>query len=348
MLKKMEELFKIALSEGASEEEKKNAKNELKMLYESSDSFKNEKIRMEIYDMRNQPASSDSVQDKIEELYNAHLSMLNINEELYNRLAFAVDYIKDYADNSRLSVLRRQEYGDEACNFIVKSMVRYMNTELEKKEIKNNKKEISLDIIQKQREEKIQPKLVVIIGSEKKKLNNHGEEAVGYISKEGKQEVLYLYDGAVKESGITFRPSPQVNMVYWQNPFDKTQYISINTIFDFITQDKMDEFDQITSMLMDAKHAVENNQPELIVRPTDLKWFRDDERVYRFIDNICNGKNIQKATMIFNSDIRNIITEDDIESIDAIYMKMPAESRIDFRNKIDEEAEKKLVFTVVF
>lgn len=107
-----------------------------------------------------------------------------------------------------------------------------------------------------QREGEKHQNLIVIVDEARRKNNKTCEGAVGWLSKEKRQEVLNLYDSAVQESGITFLPSAQINTVYWRNPLDRMQYVKVNEFFDFMQENKLAELERIAMMLGAVKCSI--------------------------------------------------------------------------------------------
>ena len=93
------------------------------------------------------------------------------------------------------------------------------------------------------------PNIVVIVDDAIRKGIDVCEGAIGWLGNETNEEVLYLYDEAVAESGITFIPAPICNAVYCVDHFDRGRFIQADCIFARTLKEKLDELQNIAECL---------------------------------------------------------------------------------------------------
>lgn len=61
--------------------------------------------------------------------------------------------------------------------------------------------------------------------------------------------MLYLYDEAIKFSGIEFIPAPACNSVYYVDNFDRGRFVQADCIFSRALKEKLDELQHIAEFI---------------------------------------------------------------------------------------------------
>lgn len=93
------------------------------------------------------------------------------------------------------------------------------------------------------------PNIIVIVDDAVRRDVDVCEGAIGWLDKDGGDEVLYLYDEAVEFSKIKFIPAPVCNTVYYVDNFDRSRFIQADTIIDRTRKEKMDELTHIAECI---------------------------------------------------------------------------------------------------
>lgn len=75
------------------------------------------------------------------------------------------------------------------------------------------------------------------------------EGAIGWLGKESGIEVLYLYDEAVKSSGIHFVPTADCDAIYYVDRFDRNRFIRTDCIFKHAYDERLAELEHIAYSL---------------------------------------------------------------------------------------------------
>ena len=93
------------------------------------------------------------------------------------------------------------------------------------------------------------PNIIKIVDDAVRKGIDVCEGAIGWLGTEAGAEVLYLYDDAVKDSGIEFLPTDQCDQVYLVDQFDKSRFIKVDTIFERSHNERLAELEHIAYSL---------------------------------------------------------------------------------------------------
>ena len=101
------------------------------------------------------------------------------------------------------------------------------------------------------------PNLVVIVDDAVRRDETLCEGAVGWRNTVKDVEVLYLYDEFVPESGLSFVPAPYCDIVYYVNPHDRTNFIQVESLFDWAQKEKLGELANIASCLGAKRYSVQ-------------------------------------------------------------------------------------------
>ena len=83
------------------------------------------------------------------------------------------------------------------------------------------------------------------------------EGAIGWLGTVGGMEVLYLYDEAVEESGITFIPVASCDAVYYVDNHDRKRFIRTDCIFSKAHEERIAELKYVAHTLGAKKCAIE-------------------------------------------------------------------------------------------
>lgn len=73
--------------------------------------------------------------------------------------------------------------------------------------------------------------------------------AIGWRDTENETEVLYLYDEAVKDSGIEFVPHAACDQIYYVDHFNRKRFIQVDSIFERAHSEKLAELEHIAYSL---------------------------------------------------------------------------------------------------
>lgn len=101
------------------------------------------------------------------------------------------------------------------------------------------------------------PNMIVIEDDAVRKGIDVCEGAIGWLSKDTGMEVLHLYDEAVAMSGLEFVPSAKCDEIYYVDPFNRSRFIRVDTIFDKAHKDKLAELGQVACSLGAKRCTIE-------------------------------------------------------------------------------------------
>lgn len=89
------------------------------------------------------------------------------------------------------------------------------------------------------------------------------EGAIGWLGKVGGMEVLYLYDEAVAESGITFVPVASCDAVYYVDSHDRSRFIRTDCIFSKAHEERIAELKHVAHALGAKKCSIEISESSM-------------------------------------------------------------------------------------
>ena len=101
------------------------------------------------------------------------------------------------------------------------------------------------------------PNVIKIVDDAERRDIELCDGAIGWRGTENQVEVLYLYDEAVKMSGLTFIPTATCNTVYCVYPFDRKCFIQADFIFSKTHEEKLAELENIAYSLGAKKCSIE-------------------------------------------------------------------------------------------
>lgn len=89
------------------------------------------------------------------------------------------------------------------------------------------------------------PNIVVVVDDAIRRDVDVCEGAIGWLSKDSGEEVLFLYDEAVSFSKIEFIPAAICNSVYYVDHYNRNRFIQADCIFQRTLKEKIDELQHI-------------------------------------------------------------------------------------------------------
>lgn len=89
------------------------------------------------------------------------------------------------------------------------------------------------------------------------------EGAIGWLGTVGGMEVLYLYDEAVAESGITFVPVATCDAVYYVDSHDRSRFIRTDCIFSKAHEERIAELKYVAHSLGAKKCTIEISESSM-------------------------------------------------------------------------------------
>ena len=93
--------------------------------------------------------------------------------------------------------------------------------------------------------------------------------AIGWLGKSAGTEVLYLYDEAVQDSGLTFIPTPQCDAIYYVDPFDRKRFIRVDRIFSLAQEERIAELKHIAHALGAKRFAIDSSESANVASKVD-------------------------------------------------------------------------------
>ena len=113
------------------------------------------------------------------------------------------------------------------------------------------------------------PNLVTIVDDAVRRGIDVCEGSIGWLGKSAGTEVLYLYDEAVSDSGLTFIPTPQCDAIYYVDPFDRKKFIRIDYIFTLAQEERMAELKHIAHALGATRFTIESSESTSVASKVD-------------------------------------------------------------------------------
>lgn len=101
------------------------------------------------------------------------------------------------------------------------------------------------------------PNMIVIRDDAERRGIDVCEGAIGWLGKVGGMEVLYLYDEAVAESGLTFIPVASCDAVYYVDSHDRNRFIRTDCIFSKAHEERIAELKYVAHALGAKKCTIE-------------------------------------------------------------------------------------------
>lgn len=93
------------------------------------------------------------------------------------------------------------------------------------------------------------PNVIIIVDDAVRREIKACKGAIGWTGKVKDVEILYLYDEAVPESGITFIPNATCDSVYYTDDVSRARYIRTDRFFEKIHEEKIAELEHIAFTL---------------------------------------------------------------------------------------------------
>ena len=101
------------------------------------------------------------------------------------------------------------------------------------------------------------PNLIMIVDDAQRRDIEVCKGAIGWLDKPNGTEVFYLYDEEVKNSGLTFLPTPTCDSIYYVDSFDRNRFIRLDSIFNRAHEEKLAELKNIAYSLGAKKCTIE-------------------------------------------------------------------------------------------
>ena len=123
------------------------------------------------------------------------------------------------------------------------------------------------------------PNIIKIVDDAERRNIEICDGAIGWRKIENQVEVLYLYDEAVKMSGLTFIPTITCNAVYCVYPFDRKCFIQADCIFSKTHEEKLAELEHIAYSLGAKKCSIEIDYSNYEFQSSSMKIGSHDKKV---------------------------------------------------------------------
>lgn len=107
------------------------------------------------------------------------------------------------------------------------------------------------------------PNMIVIRDDAERRGIDVCEGAIGWLGTVGGMEVLYLYDEAVAESGITFVPVASCDAVYYVDSHDRSRFIRTDCIFSKAHEERIAELKYVAHALGAKKCTIEISESSM-------------------------------------------------------------------------------------
>lgn len=101
------------------------------------------------------------------------------------------------------------------------------------------------------------PNFIIIVDDAVRKGIDVCEGAMGWLSNQKGVEVLHLYDEDIKFSGLNFLPAPMCDCAYYVDPHNRKTFISIDSFFGRMQEEKLAELQHIAYSLGAKSYRVE-------------------------------------------------------------------------------------------
>lgn len=107
------------------------------------------------------------------------------------------------------------------------------------------------------------PNLIMIVNAKVRDGIDVCEGAIGWLSSENDVDVLHLYLENVEFSGLEFMPNPACDTAYYIDPHNNKRFISIDTYFSNMQEEKLAELQQIAYALGAKQYWVEVSESSI-------------------------------------------------------------------------------------
>lgn len=122
------------------------------------------------------------------------------------------------------------------------------------------------------------PNILVIVDDAVRKDIDVCVGAIGWLGKVSGTEVIYLYDEAVEESGLTFVPMPQCDSIYYVDPFDRKRFIRSDAIFSNAHEGQVAELRHIAEKLGAKKCTIEIKEEKKTLSKSERKVSMEEKK----------------------------------------------------------------------
>ncbi len=107
------------------------------------------------------------------------------------------------------------------------------------------------------------PNIIMIVDDAVRRGIDVCEGSIGWLNSDSGSEVLFLYDEAVKMSGIKFIPTVTCDAMYYVDSFDRTKFIRTDYIFSKAHEERMAELKHIAHSLGAKSCTIEITEQSL-------------------------------------------------------------------------------------
>ena len=107
------------------------------------------------------------------------------------------------------------------------------------------------------------PNMIVIRDDAERRGIDVCEGAIGWLGNVGGMEVLYLYDEAVPNSGITFIPVAECDAIYYVDNYDRNRFIRTDCIFNKAHEERVAELKYVAHALGAKSCSIEISESNL-------------------------------------------------------------------------------------
>ncbi|WP_296560214.1 hypothetical protein [uncultured Acetobacterium sp.] len=121
------------------------------------------------------------------------------------------------------------------------------------------------------------PNIIMIVDDAVRRDVNVCEGSIGWLGKENDIEILYLYDTAIKKSGIQFIPMVTCDAVYCVDSFDRNRFIKADYIFTRANEERIAELKHIAFSLGAKSCSIEisESNTESNIKNKEKKFSED-------------------------------------------------------------------------
>ncbi len=116
------------------------------------------------------------------------------------------------------------------------------------------------------------PNMIVIVDDAVRRGIDVCEGSLGWLGNEKGMEILYLYDAAVKKSGIQFIPTAACDAIYYVDGFDSNRFIRTDYIFTQAHEERLAELKHIAYSLGARSCSIEISESNKEIKINDKTY----------------------------------------------------------------------------
>jgi len=122
------------------------------------------------------------------------------------------------------------------------------------------------------------PNMIVIVDDAVRRGIDVCEGSLGWLDNENGMEILYLYDAAVKKSGIQFIPTAACDAIYYVDGIDSNRFIRTDYIFTKAHEERLAELKHIAYSLGARSCSIEISESNKEIKIND-KTYKTNQSV---------------------------------------------------------------------